>query len=260
MGYSFMIEYKTGLSNKAADALSRKDEEVELQAILVPQWVDWEEIGHEVILEDKAASQQVGNDKVEKGPRPSKDGGVYKQLTNKNRRAADSQLLPPPLVELMKMLFNVEEFRHEASDLQDAGGSIKFSVCRTVISDDSYGFFKFGPYYCIPFVCLYINVSCTEPEFDLELYVQYFNMFSVSLLRAAMIEFEINMSEVPLGKLGKCNIPKGFEALTEMQNLLNSSTHDPSIKESLIIDAGNRFFTAIPSIHPHVIRDEDEFT
>lgn len=51
----------------------------------------------------------------------------------------------------------------------------------------------------------------------------------------------------------------GFEALTEIQNLLNSSMHDPSVKESLIIDASNRFFTVIPSIHPHIIRDEDDF-
>lgn len=51
----------------------------------------------------------------------------------------------------------------------------------------------------------------------------------------------------------------GFEALTEIQNLLNSNNHDPSILESLIVDASNRFFTVIPSIHPHVIRDEDDF-
>jgi hypothetical protein len=53
--------------------------------------------------------------------------------------------------------------------------------------------------------------------------------------------------------------PPGFEALTEIQNLLNSNSHDPSVKESLIIDASNRFFTLIPSIHPHIIRDEDDF-
>jgi len=47
--------------------------------------------------------------------------------------------------------------------------------------------------------------------------------------------------------------------LTEIQNLLSSNAHDPSIKESLIIDASNRFFTVIPSIHPHAIRDEDDF-
>lgn len=53
--------------------------------------------------------------------------------------------------------------------------------------------------------------------------------------------------------------PPGFEALTEIQNLLNGNSHDPSVKESLIIDASNRFFTVIPSIHPHIIRDEDDF-
>lgn len=114
------------------------------------------------------------------------DYGVNKQITKKNLSGEDS-LLPPPLIELMKMLFNVETYR------------------------------------------------------------------------AAMMEFEINMSEMPLGKLSKNNIQKGFEALTEIQNLLNSDTHNPSVKESLIIDASNRFFTVIPSIHPHVIRDEEDF-
>ncbi|KDP21330.1 hypothetical protein JCGZ_21801 [Jatropha curcas] len=114
------------------------------------------------------------------------DYGVNKQLTTKNRSSADSQLAPP-LMELMKMLFNVEAYR------------------------------------------------------------------------AAMMEFEINMSEMPLGKLSKSNIQKGFEALTEIQNLLNNNTYDPSIKESLMVDASNRFFTVIPSIHPHIIRDEDDF-
>lgn len=114
------------------------------------------------------------------------DYGVNRQVTKKTRSDADSKLAPP-LVELMKMLFDVETYR------------------------------------------------------------------------AAMVEFEINMSEMPLGKLSKNNIQKGFEALTEIQNLLSSNAHDPSIKESLIIDASNRFFTVIPSIHPHAIRDEDDF-
>jgi hypothetical protein len=56
-----------------------------------------------------------------------------------------------------------------------------------------------------------------------------------------------------------CKFSLGFEALTEIQNLLNNSGYDPSIKESLIIDANNHFFTVIPSIHPHVIKDKDEF-
>ncbi|KAM7260198.1 hypothetical protein ACFE04_015939 [Oxalis oulophora] len=85
-------------------------------------------------------------------------------------------------------------------------------------------------------------------------------LFNVETYRAAMMEFEINMSEMPLGKLSKTNIQNGFGALTEIQNLLSSSnTYDPSMKESLLVDASNRFFTVIPSIHPHVIRDEDDF-
>ncbi|CAK7346440.1 unnamed protein product [Dovyalis caffra] len=114
------------------------------------------------------------------------DYGVPKQVTRKSRNRTDSKLAPP-VIKLMKMLFNVERYR------------------------------------------------------------------------AAMMEFEINMSEMPLGKLSKSNIQNGFEALTEIQNLFNSNAHDPSVKESLIIDASNKFFTVIPSIHPHVIRHEDNF-
>ncbi|KAL6564442.1 Poly [ADP-ribose] polymerase 1 [Orobanche minor] len=85
-------------------------------------------------------------------------------------------------------------------------------------------------------------------------------LFNVETYRAAMMEFEINLSEMPLGKLSRSNIQKGFEALTQIQDLLNGSTnHAPALKETLIIDASNRFFTVIPSIHPHVIKDEDDF-
>ncbi|XP_010522166.1 PREDICTED: poly [ADP-ribose] polymerase 1 [Tarenaya hassleriana] len=84
-------------------------------------------------------------------------------------------------------------------------------------------------------------------------------LFDVETYRAAMMEFEINMSEMPLGKLSKHDIQKGFEALTEIQKLLTDSDHQPSIKESLLVDASNRFFTMIPSIHPHIIRDEHDF-
>lgn len=84
-------------------------------------------------------------------------------------------------------------------------------------------------------------------------------LFNVETYRAAMMEFEINMSEMPLGKLSKTNIQKGFEALTEIQNLLSGTNYDPTVKETLLVDASNRFFTVIPSIHPHVIKDEDDF-
>ncbi|OVA13922.1 BRCT domain [Macleaya cordata] len=114
------------------------------------------------------------------------DYGVNRQLSKKKSLDNTKSQLAPPLIELMKMLFNIETYRN------------------------------------------------------------------------AMMEFEINMSEMPLGKLSKSNIQKGFEALTEIQNLLNSNS-DPSIRDSLLVDASNRFFTVIPSIHPYVIRGEDDF-
>ncbi|XP_076905255.1 poly [ADP-ribose] polymerase 1-like [Bidens hawaiensis] len=84
-------------------------------------------------------------------------------------------------------------------------------------------------------------------------------LFNVETYRAAMMEFEINMAEMPLGKLSKSNIQRGFQVLTELQDLLNKSTDNPAVKESMIVDASNRFFTIIPSVHPHVIKDEDDF-
>ncbi|KAL8463686.1 hypothetical protein ACS0TY_034369 [Phlomoides rotata] len=60
-------------------------------------------------------------------------------------------------------------------------------------------------------------------------------LFNVETYRAAMMQFEINLSEMPLGKLSKNNIQKGFEALTKIQDLLNNTVHPPAVKESLIV-------------------------
>ncbi|KAL7605205.1 hypothetical protein Lser_V15G20349 [Lactuca serriola] len=49
------------------------------------------------------------------------------------------------------------------------------------------------------------------------------------------------MAEMPLGKLSKSNIQKGFEVLIELHNLLKKAADNP-LKESLIVDAINRFF------------------
>ncbi|KAI3918084.1 hypothetical protein MKX01_041404, partial [Papaver californicum] len=64
--------------------------------------------------------------------------------------------------------------------------------------------------------------------------------------------------EMPLGKLSKSNIQMGFSALTDLQKLLTSNNQDLSVRESLLIDASNRFFSIIPSTHPRVIRDEND--
>ncbi|KAI3463791.1 hypothetical protein Pfo_020454 [Paulownia fortunei] len=70
--------------------------------------------------------------------------------------------------------------------------------------------------------------------------------------RASMMEFEINLSELPLGNLSKSNIPKGLEPF-------NTVAYAPIVKGRPIVDASNIVFIVIPSIHPLVIKDEDDF-
>ena len=105
-----------------------------------------------------------------------------------------------------------------------------------------------------------------------------------------MMEFEINMSEMPLGKLSKRHIQRGwllwnycvvllfenfvtwlliyihadcksfcaiagYEVLTEIQNILKDAGNGPR-QQGLLVDASNRFFTLIPTVHPMVISNE----
>lgn len=51
MGFDFDIEYKAGSTNTAADALSRRDSEVEIAAITVLRWIDWDQL-HKDVAED----------------------------------------------------------------------------------------------------------------------------------------------------------------------------------------------------------------
>lgn len=44
LGYDFVIEYKAGVANAAADALSQIEESHELRAISRLEWVDMQEV------------------------------------------------------------------------------------------------------------------------------------------------------------------------------------------------------------------------
>lgn len=62
IGYEMEIEYKTGSSNRAADALSRRDGE--LNALTIPRFAGWEEL-HKEVMADPKLNEIV--QKLEKG-------------------------------------------------------------------------------------------------------------------------------------------------------------------------------------------------
>lgn len=47
----------------------------------------------------------------------------------------------------------------------------------------------------------------------------------------------------------------GYAVLTEIQNILGAADQGPR-QQGLLVDASNRFFTLIPTVHPLVISDE----
>ncbi|XP_024534740.1 poly [ADP-ribose] polymerase 1 [Selaginella moellendorffii] len=81
-------------------------------------------------------------------------------------------------------------------------------------------------------------------------------LFDIETYKSAMLEFEINPNEMPLGKLTKAHIAKGFDVLTRIQNVLKREQQDPR-RQVELIDGSNQFNTLIPSTHPTLIDDED---
>jgi poly [ADP-ribose] polymerase len=66
-------------------------------------------------------------------------------------------------------------------------------------------------------------------------------IFDVEAMKKALVEFEIDLKKMPLGKLSKRQIKSAFEVLTELQKTVQ---RDPT--SSRILDFSNRFFTLIP--------------
>ncbi|XP_070576368.1 poly [ADP-ribose] polymerase 1-like [Ptychodera flava] len=67
-------------------------------------------------------------------------------------------------------------------------------------------------------------------------------IFDIEEMKKTMLEFEIDLKKMPLGKLSKRQIESAYAVLTELQQLVGQ---DPT-SASAILDASNRFYTLIP--------------
>uniref|UniRef100_A0A8C9VCE1 Poly [ADP-ribose] polymerase n=1 Tax=Scleropages formosus TaxID=113540 RepID=A0A8C9VCE1_SCLFO len=66
-------------------------------------------------------------------------------------------------------------------------------------------------------------------------------IFDVESMKKAMVEFEIDLQKMPLGKLSKRQIQSAYSLLNEVQQVVSDS-----VPESQILDLSNRFYTLIP--------------
>eukprot|EP00029_Vermamoeba_vermiformis_P007076 TRINITY_DN2952_c0_g1_i1.p1 TRINITY_DN2952_c0_g1~~TRINITY_DN2952_c0_g1_i1.p1 ORF type:complete len:941 (+),score=268.76 TRINITY_DN2952_c0_g1_i1:48-2870(+) len=67
-------------------------------------------------------------------------------------------------------------------------------------------------------------------------------MFDTKAMKRALIEMEIDVQQMPLGKLSKNHLMEGYKVLTEIQELIKLG-NAPKAK---FVDATNRFYTLIP--------------
>ena len=62
------------------------------------------------------------------------------------------------------------------------------------------------------------------------------------MFKGALKKFDINVKKMPLGKLSKLQIAKGFEVLEEIEAALK----EKSVSSTKINDLSNKFYTVIP--------------
>ncbi|XP_076873886.1 poly [ADP-ribose] polymerase 1 isoform X2 [Brachyhypopomus gauderio] len=66
-------------------------------------------------------------------------------------------------------------------------------------------------------------------------------IFDVESMKKAMVEFEIDLQKMPLGKLSKRQIQSAYSLLSKVQQAVSDNA-----SESLILDLSNQFYTLIP--------------
>ncbi|XP_014212183.1 poly [ADP-ribose] polymerase [Copidosoma floridanum] len=83
-------------------------------------------------------------------------------------------------------------------------------------------------------------------------------IFDVNTMKKAMLEYEIDMDKMPLGKISKNQIQQAYTVLTDLLNLVKSG----STERAKFIEGSNKFYTFIPHNfgvnEPTIIETEKE--
>ncbi|XP_012253348.2 poly [ADP-ribose] polymerase [Athalia rosae] len=67
-------------------------------------------------------------------------------------------------------------------------------------------------------------------------------IFDVDTMKKVMLEFEIDLAKMPLGKLSRKQIDSAYKVLSELQVYLKTGKNE----RSKLVDASNRFYTLVP--------------
>ena len=88
------------------------------------------------------------------------------------------------------------------------------------------------------------KISASESKSKLALPVKELisMIFDIESMKKALVEFEIDLTKMPLGKLSKKQIEQAYSILTEAQNMIKNEDGT----DTKFLDASNRFFTLIP--------------
>ena len=87
-----------------------------------------------------------------------------------------------------------------------------------------------------------LNLAESKSKLDKPIQELISMIFDIESMKKAMIEFEIDLTKMPLGKISKKQIEQGYSILTEVQNMIKNENGS----HSKYLDCSNRFFTLIP--------------
>eukprot|EP01099_Mayorella_cantabrigiensis_P002446 TRINITY_DN2071_c0_g1_i1.p1 TRINITY_DN2071_c0_g1~~TRINITY_DN2071_c0_g1_i1.p1 ORF type:complete len:669 (+),score=180.31 TRINITY_DN2071_c0_g1_i1:1060-3066(+) len=71
-------------------------------------------------------------------------------------------------------------------------------------------------------------------------------IFDIKLMEQSLVEMEIDLKKMPLGKLSKRHIQNGYEALKDIESVLADDSMDERKRKNELLSLTNKFYTLIP--------------